>query len=91
MRANIKSAWKINEIFFVFSLIFKNLTFFSHTSILTKNYFLVILKVKYQKGNFASCSSFQNAFQAEKLMNIFNTLLNDHPVHVQCIFKEGIS
>ena len=35
------------------------------------------------KGNFASCSSFQNAFQAEKLMNIFNTLLNDHPVYNQ--------
>ena len=35
------------------------------------------------KVNFASCSSFQNALQAEKLMNIFNTLLNDHPVLVQ--------
>ena len=32
------------------------------------------------KGNFASCSSFQLAFQAEKLKNIFTTLLNDHTV-----------
>ena len=35
------------------------------------------------KGNFASCSSFQNAFQAEHLMNTFTTLLNDGKVGFQ--------
>ena len=39
MRAKLKS---------VFSLLFKNLTFFPYTSILTKYDFLVILKAKYQ-------------------------------------------
>ena len=37
MRAKIKSVRKINEIFFVFSPIFENRTFFPHSSMLTKN------------------------------------------------------
>ena len=55
----------------VFSLIFENWIFFPHTSILPN------IKMSEHKGNFASCSSFQDAFQAEKLMNIFTTLLNE--------------
>ena len=42
MRANIKSVWKIKEIFLC------NRIFFPHTLILTKNVFLVTLKAKYQ-------------------------------------------
>ena len=48
MRAKIKSVRKIYKIFLCISLIFENWTFFTHTSMLTKNDFLVILKANYQ-------------------------------------------
>ena len=69
---------------FVFSLIFKNRTFFPHTSILTKNVFLVTLKAKYQNdpNNVKKCHMFQviEICQARGISTYFLTGLKEHTV-----------
>ena len=60
---------------FEFSLIFQNRTFIPHSSILTKNDFLVTVKAKYQNdpNNVKKCRMFQviKIVQAQGIINTF--------------------
>ena len=84
MRANIRSVRKINEFSFVFSLIFKNRTFFAHTSIFTKNAFLVIskfnIKMSYTYRNFAQDFMLIWSFLARELQKLKIAVLLKDPV-----------
>ena len=72
------------RISFVFSLIFKNRTFFPHSSILTKNVFLVTLKAKYQNdpNKVKKCHMFQvkGITLATGINKYFLTGLKEHTV-----------
>ena len=69
---------------FVFSLIFKNRTFFPNISILTKNVFLDTLKAKYQNdpNKVKKCHMFQviEVFQARGICNYLLTATKKHTV-----------
>ena len=69
---------------FVCLLIFKNRTFYTHTSIMKKNVSLVTLKAKYQndQNNVKKCHMFQvkEIFQARGISKYFLTGLKEHTV-----------
>ena len=77
---------------FVFSLIFKSQTFFPHTSILTKNDFLVTLRAKYKNdpNNMKKCHMFQviEISQARGISKYFLTGLKEHTVEGYFSYKE---
>ena len=72
---------------FLFSLIFKNLTFFPHSSILTKKVLLVTLKAKYQNdpNKVKKCHMVQviEIFQAQEISKYFLTAIKKHTVKVK--------
>ena len=74
------------RISFVFSLIFKNRTFFPHSSILTKNVFLVTLKAKYQNdpNKVKKCHMFQvtEIFLPHGIIKYFLTPTKKHTVYL---------
>ena len=72
--------------YFVFSLTFQKLTFFPHTSILTKNVFLVNLKAKYQNvpiiSEFCHMSWVTGSLLANLIRKSFGAFIMKHPVVV---------
>ena len=86
MRTKKKSVRKLKRFSFVFSLIFENRTYYPHTSILTTNYFLVILKAKYQNVpsilNFWHMSHVLSSLLADTVNLYLVAFIKNHPVHV---------